>query len=110
MSLRLTAASLFLATSSLIVMTGNTHALTIKECSAKYKAAQQAGTLKGMKWNDFRKAECGSDATAAPTAAPASTTTTTATPKTQKKEAVRPAPAPTAPAATASTGNAVFPS
>ena len=35
-------------------------ALTAKECSAKYKAAQQAGTLNGMKWNDFRKAECGS--------------------------------------------------
>ena len=24
--------------------------------STKYKAAQQAGTLNGMKWNDFRKA------------------------------------------------------
>ena len=35
-------------------------ALTAKECSAKYKAAQEAGTLNGMKWNDFRKAECGS--------------------------------------------------
>ena len=47
-------------------------ALTAKECSAKYKAAQQAGTLNGMKWNDFRKAECGStapQATASPTAA-----------------------------------------
>ncbi len=37
-------------------------ALTMKECSAKYKAAQKAGTLKGMKWNDFRKAECGTEA------------------------------------------------
>lgn len=43
-------------------------ALTLKECSAKYKAAQQAGTLGGMKWSDFRKAECGSGAAAAPTA------------------------------------------
>lgn len=42
-------------------------ALTMKECSAKYKAAQKAGTLKGMKWNDFRKAECGTDAKPAST-------------------------------------------
>jgi hypothetical protein len=48
----LTAALLILPTSA-----GN--ALTMKECSAKYKEAQSAGTLKGMKWSDFRKAECG---------------------------------------------------
>ncbi len=41
-------------------------ALTAKECSAKYQAAKAAGTLAGMKWNDFRKAQCGADATAAP--------------------------------------------
>jgi hypothetical protein len=41
-------------------------ALTAKECSAKYQAAKAAGTLNGMKWNDFRKAQCGADATAAP--------------------------------------------
>jgi hypothetical protein len=52
-------------------------ALTMKECSAKYKAAQTAGTLKGAKWNDFRKAECGTDASAA---APASATPASATP------------------------------
>jgi hypothetical protein len=49
-------------------------ALTMKECSAKYKAAQTANTLNGQKWKDFRKAECGVDAsvktTAAPTAPP----------------------------------------
>src|SRR3982074_3676661 len=51
-------------------------ALTMKECSAKYKAAQTAGTLKGVKWNDFRKAECGADAAATtPAAAPAATPT-----------------------------------
>jgi hypothetical protein len=44
-------------------------ALTMKECSAKYKAAQQAGTLQGMKWSDFRKAECGSNASETPAAA-----------------------------------------
>lgn len=43
------------------------HALTTKECSVKYQAAKKAGTLKGMKWNDFRKAECGSDASASTT-------------------------------------------
>ena len=80
------------------------HALTMQECSAKYKAAKDAGTLNGQKWNDFRKAQCAADAapaattTAAP-AAPAAPATTTA-----KKEAA-PAPAPmTMPA-----GNAVFP-
>ena len=45
-------------------------ALTTQECSAKYQAAKTAGTLNGQKWNDFRKAECGADAAAAP-AAPA---------------------------------------
>lgn len=34
-------------------------ALSMQQCSAKYKAAQAAGALKGMKWNAFRKAECG---------------------------------------------------
>src|SRR3954463_1473566 len=47
------------------------HALTATECSAKYKAAQTAGTLNGQKWNDFRKAECASDGAATPAAAPA---------------------------------------
>ncbi len=36
-------------------------ALTMKECSAKFQAARKAGTLKGQKWNDFRKAECADD-------------------------------------------------
>ena len=44
----------------LVAPVSGAHALTMKECSAKYKAAQDSGTLKGMKWNDFRKAECGS--------------------------------------------------
>jgi hypothetical protein len=61
------------------------------ECSAKYKAAKDAGSLNGMKWNDFRKAQCGSD-TAAPTTASA------------------PAPALAPTAAPVAVGNAVFPS
>jgi hypothetical protein len=48
-------------------------ALTTKECSIKYQAAKEAGTLGGMKWNDFRKAQCGPDASAE-TAQPASAT------------------------------------
>src|ERR1700676_222733 len=45
--------------------------LTTQECSAKYQAAKAAGTLGGQKWNDFRKAQCGADAAAAPAATPA---------------------------------------
>ncbi len=41
-------------------------ALSMKECSAKYKEAKEAGTLNGMKWSDFRKAQCGAEATNEP--------------------------------------------
>jgi hypothetical protein len=78
-------------------------ALTMTECSAKYKAAKDAGSLNGMKWNDFRKAQCGSDA-AAPAAAPAPTTASA------PPAAPAPKPAPTPAAAPAAAGNAVFPS
>ncbi|MGB8740272.1 MAG: hypothetical protein WCD52_08515 [Xanthobacteraceae bacterium] len=71
-------------------------ALTMTECSAKYKAAKTDGSLNGMKWNDFRKAQCGADAGAAPAAVPASSTASA--------PAAAPAPAPV------SVGNAVFPS
>jgi hypothetical protein len=74
-------------------------ALTMQECSAKYKAAQTAGSLNGQKWNDFRKAECGSDAAATPAAAPAAPKAAEAKPK----AAATPAAAP------AAAGNAVFP-
>jgi hypothetical protein len=77
------------------------HALSMTECSAKYKAAKDAGTLNGMKWNDFRKAQCASDATA-PAAAPA--------PATASAPAAAPAPKPAPAAAPVATGNAVFPS
>jgi hypothetical protein len=76
-------------------------ALTMTECSAKYKAAKDAGSLNGMKWNDFRKAQCGSDAGAAPAAAPATASAPPAAPA--------PKPAPTPAAAPAAVGNAVFP-
>jgi hypothetical protein len=75
------------------------NALTTQECSAKYQAAKKGGTLNGMKWNEFRKAQCGADATpaAAPAAAPA--------PATTAKKQTAPAAAPAA----AATGPAVFP-
>ena len=83
-------------------------ALTMADCSAKYKAAKTAGTLNGMKWNDFRKAQCGSDATAAPAAAPAPAPSTAAAPA--AAPAPKPAPAPAPAAAPAAVGSAVFPS
>jgi hypothetical protein len=95
------AGSLLLA----IAVHGNSaNALSMKECSAKYKAAKEAGTLGDMKWNDFRKAQCGAEATAAPTPSTAPPPASTATPP--KAPAATPAPAP----APAATGNAVFPS
>jgi hypothetical protein len=81
-----------------IIAFGPAQALTMPECSAKYKAAQTAGTLNGQKWNDFRKAECG-DA-AKPAAA------TAAAPAAEAKPAATPKPSTPAPAAT---GPATFP-
>ena len=81
-------------------------ALTSQECSAKYQAAKTAGTLNGQKWNDFRKAQCGADATpaAAPAAPPpVAAAPAPAAPKEAKKEAA-PAAAPAMPS-----GPAVFP-
>ncbi|SDR03568.1 hypothetical protein SAMN05444161_1381 [Rhizobiales bacterium GAS191] len=94
------------------------HALSMKECSAKYKAAQTAGTLNGMKWQDFRKAQCGAEATAAPAAAPAAPAAAAPAAKPAPAAAAAPAPAPVAnplkpllPAATApaAAGAAAFP-
>ncbi len=92
------------------------YALTMQECSAKYKAAQASGNK--LKWNDFRKAECAAGAAATPAAAPAATTPAPApsvaapkpveTPKpavaAKPAETPKPAPTPTL------SGNAVFPS
>jgi hypothetical protein len=85
-----------LATAMGLLQASPAAALTMQECSAKYKAAQTANTLNGMKWNDFRKAQCGTDApaTAAAPAAPAATS-----------PLAKPAAAPAAAAA----GSAVFP-
>ncbi len=88
--------------------TAPAQALTTQECSAKYQAAKTAGTLNGQKWNDFRKAQCGADAAAAPAAHRRSTGSGRAegSEAKPKKEA---APA-AAPAMPMPMGNAVFPS
>src|SRR6476620_11516126 len=88
--------------------TSPAQALTAQECSAKYQAAKTAGTLGGQKWNDFRKAQCGADAT--PAAAPAAPAAAAPAPaaKEAKKEAA-PAAAPALPAGPAVYPNAVDP-
>jgi len=80
-------------------------ALSMSECSAKYKAAKTDGTLNGQKWSDFRKAECGTTAAATPAATPAAAPAAAPAPK--AAEAKPMAPAPAAPVAV---GNATFPS
>jgi hypothetical protein len=94
-----------------LAMTSQASALTAQECSAKYQAAKTAGTLGDQKWNDFRKAQCGADATAAPAAATPATAAPAAEPKEaakkpSKKEA-KEAAAPAAPSGPASYPNAV---
>jgi len=87
-----------------VVAISSASALTMKECSAKYKAAQSAGTSKGMKWNDFRKAECGP--TASPTSAGAPATDPTAAAKGRSAtETARPQTT-----GIGSSGTAIFPS
>src|SRR6476646_12117479 len=91
-------------------------ALTAQECSAKYQAAKTAGTLGGQKWNDFRKAQCGADATATPAAAAPAAAAPAAEPKEAKKEskketkaAAKETAAPAAPSGPAVYPNAVDP-
>ena len=85
-----TCAGLVALAGAMIVTSGqHAQALTMKECSAKYQAAKSAGTLGGQNWRDFRKAQCGPDATAAAPGAGAPASTPAAAPR--------------------ATGNAVFP-
>jgi hypothetical protein len=53
--------ALFVAAAVIAVLgmqAGSAQALTMTECSAKYKEAKAANSLNGMKWNDFRKSQC----------------------------------------------------
>ena len=86
--------------------TAPAQALSTQECSAKYQAAKTAGTLNGQKWNDFRKAQCGADAT--PAAAPAAAPAAPAAPKEAEAKPKKPEAAPAA-APAAPTGPAIFP-
>jgi hypothetical protein len=97
-----------------LAMTSQANALTAQECSAKYQAAKAAGTLGDQKWNDFRKAQCGADATAPPAAAAPAAAAPAAAPKEaakkeSKKEAAKEAAAPAAPSGPAVYPNAVDP-
>src|SRR3954451_6908177 len=96
-----------------LVVSAPAQALTSQECSAKYQAAKKDGSLGTTKWNDFRKAQCGADATpaAAPTAAAPAAPAAPAEPKTAAKKEAAPAaaPAPTLPPAPAIYPNAVDP-
>ena len=100
-----------------LAMTSPANALTAQECSAKYQAAKTAGTLGGQKWNDFRKAQCGADATAAPAAAAPAAAAPAAEPKEaakkeskkEAKAAAKEAAAPAAPSGPAVYPNAVDP-
>ncbi|WP_456617271.1 MULTISPECIES: hypothetical protein [unclassified Bradyrhizobium] len=91
-----------------LVASAPAQALTSQECSAKYQAAKKDGSLGTMKWNDFRKAQCGADAM--PAAAPAAAAPAAPAEKQAKKEvAPAAAPAPTLPAGPAIYPNAVDP-
>lgn len=68
---------------------GPAHALSMKECSAKYQEAKKAGGT--LSWSDFRKAQCGTEASAAPAAPAAPATAAPAA-----KAAAAPAAAPAA--------------
>jgi hypothetical protein len=74
----------FLASAAVVALTWTTtwtipaHALSMQECGAKYRAAQTAKTLNGMTWKEFRKAECGAGAAAAPSGTSANTADTAA--------------------------------
>ncbi|CAH1659007.1 conserved exported hypothetical protein [Hyphomicrobiales bacterium] len=69
-------------------------ALTMKECSAKYQDAKKANTLKGQKWNDFRKAQCGDDDAADDEAAAAVPAEPAAAPAAAPAAGAKPAAAP----------------
>ena len=77
-------------------------ALTAQECSAKYNAAKAGGTLAGMKWNEFRKAQCADATPAAAEAKPAVKPAEPAKPTAEAKPAAKPA-------ATTTAGGAVYP-
>jgi hypothetical protein len=87
-----------LATATVVALTWNVpaHALSMHECSVKYRAAHAAKTLNGLSWKEFRKAECGADAAAAPSTS------------TKADTAIAPAAAPTPDSAKSSKTSRIF--
>jgi hypothetical protein len=81
----------------------------MKECSAKYQVAQQAGTLQGMKWNDFRKTECASNASASQTPSAAAVSSQSAAAPISPPAATLPKRSAASRAMLPAAGNAVFP-
>jgi hypothetical protein len=84
-------------------------ALTMQECSAKYKAAQAAGTLNGKTWNQFRKEECGATAAAATPANPPANPPAKSPPAKSPQEKTQAAAPQAQTAAPQAKGNVVFP-
>jgi hypothetical protein len=111
MTKRLALASAFVISGLALLASQPASALTSAECSAKYQAAKTAGTLNGQKWNDFRKAECGATAAAAPaaTTTPAAPAAADAKPAAAPKTAAAPTAAPVAPSGPATFPTAVDP-
>jgi len=54
-----------LAALTVLALAQPADALTMQQCSEKYKAAEKAGTLGGKNWAQFRAAECGAGASTA---------------------------------------------
>ena len=67
-TLRTLGLAALIAASASAFMTTHASALSMADCSLKFKAAKAAGTDGGLKWNDFRKAQCSTDAAAVPAA------------------------------------------
>ena len=102
---------------TLVAAASPTRAETMKECSVKFQAAKQGGTLNSADWKTFRATQCSKTASAA-TATPAALPVAAADPAATTDTAAAAAPA-AAPAtkrhasssdAPVATGNASFPS
>jgi hypothetical protein len=52
-------AVLFSIAATATVLGSEAHAMTLDECSAKFKSAKDANTLNGTKWSEFREKQCG---------------------------------------------------
>jgi hypothetical protein len=93
--LRVVAAAALLLTGAAIFAPSD--ATSSADCSAKYKAAKTAGTLNGMKYSDFRKAQCSTTAATASAAAPDAAPAKSAEPAAAKTEKLAEPAAPKTP-------------